>query len=69
MKQVFKGKNYHKIYEQAIVNNEERNHAIATIAYKMREAKKSTTLILIQRVEHGQKLQDLLFQKIPLKTT
>lgn len=65
MKQVFKGQNYHKVYEQAIMNNEDRNRAIVTIACKMRDAKKATTLILIQRVEHGQKLQELLFQKIP----
>ena len=68
MKQVFKGKNYHNVYQQAIVDNEERNKAIVTIATKMLQTKKMTTLILIQRVEHGEKIQEMLFKKIPQKT-
>lgn len=68
MKQVFKGKNYHNVYQQAIVDNEERNKAVVTIATKMLETKQMTTLILIQRVEHGEKLQEMLFKKIPQKT-
>lgn len=65
MKQTFKGQNYHKVYEQAIVNNEDRNSAIIKIACKMKNTKQTTTLILISRVEHGTKLQEQLFQKIP----
>jgi superfamily II DNA or RNA helicase len=68
MKQTFKGKNYHNVYQQAIVDNEERNKAIVTIANKMLVTKNITTLILIQRVEHGEKLQEMLFKKIPQKT-
>lgn len=65
MKQQFKGKNYHKIYNDAIVNNEERNKAIVTITKKMRETRDASVLILIQRVEHGEKLQEELFKIYP----
>ena len=64
MKQTFKGKNYHDVYQKAIVDYEDRNNAIRKIACQMLNRKK-TSLILISRVEHGQKLQDLLFEKIP----
>lgn len=65
IKQTFKGKNYHKLYDEAIVNNKERNESIIKIALKMKETKDRTTLILIQRIEHGEKLQEMLFEKIP----
>lgn len=68
VKQTFKGKNYHNVYQQAIVDNEYRNNAIVKIALKMKETKDTSTLILIQRVEHGQKLQDELFKKIKQET-
>lgn len=68
MKQVFKGKNYHQVYDNAIVNNEDRNNAIVTITKKMMDTKNTTTLILIQRVQHGEKLQEMLFKKIPQQT-
>lgn len=69
MKQQFKGKNYHKVYNDAIVNNEERNDAIVKITTMMKEKKNTTTLILIQRIEHGEKLQEMLLRKIPLTTS
>lgn len=68
MKQTFKGKNYHKVYDEAIVNNEERNKSIVKIALKMKEAKQTTTLILIKNIAHGEILQEALLKKIPLKT-
>jgi superfamily II DNA or RNA helicase len=64
MRQAFKGKNYHHVYQQAIVDNEERNNAIVKICLKMKETRNTTTLILIQRVEHGEKIQKMLFEKI-----
>lgn len=69
IKQVFKGKNYHKLYDEAIVNNVERNESIVKIALKMKDTKQKTTLILIQRIEHGEKLQQMLFEKIPQTAT
>src|SRR3712207_3695626 len=56
----FKGKNYHKVYNEAIVNNEYRNNAIVKIALKMKDIKNTTTLILIKNIAHGEKLQKLL---------
>lgn len=66
-KQQFKGKNYHKVYEEAIVNNKERNESIVKIALKMKATKNTKTLILIQRIEHGEKLQEMLLKKMEEK--
>lgn len=66
-KQQFKGKNYHKVYEDAIINNKERNESIVKIAVKMKNTKNTKTLILIQRIEHGEKLQEMLSKKIEPK--
>ncbi|MFW6007767.1 MAG: DEAD/DEAH box helicase [archaeon] len=63
-KQTFKGKNYHKVYEKAIAYNDDRNAAIVKIANKMYKTKDRTTLILIQRVEHGEILKELMEKKI-----
>lgn len=65
MKQVIPGKTYHSIYKKAIVENKERNEAVVKIAHKMYETKNTTTLILIQQVKHGEKLQEMLFELIP----
>ena len=59
-KQIFKGKNYNKLYTEAIVKNDVRNNKIVTIALNMRKYKKAISLILIQRVEHG----EILLNKI-----
>jgi superfamily II DNA or RNA helicase len=67
MKQVFKGKNYHEVYQKAIVDNDERNDAIIKIALKMRQIKDATELILVQRIEHGNKLLDMLSKQIEVK--
>jgi superfamily II DNA or RNA helicase len=66
MKQVVKGKNYHDVYNKAIADNKERNDAILKIALQMYKRQK-TQLILIQRVEHGKTLFNMLASKIPLK--
>lgn len=68
IKQQFKGKNYHKLYNDAIVNNDDRNKAIVKIATMVKTKKNATTLILIQRIEHGETLQRMLLEKLPLKT-
>jgi superfamily II DNA or RNA helicase len=67
IKQVYKGKNYHKVYQEAIVDNKERNDAIIKIATKMYKTKDTTTLILIKNIEHGEKLQALLSLRIKPK--
>lgn len=68
MKTVVKGKNYHDVYSKAIVNNEDRNNAIVKITHKMYETRKATTLVLIQRVEHGEILQNEISKLIPMKS-
>lgn len=65
IKQTFKGRNYHKIVNQAIVDNEYRNNIIVKIAKKMLDVRNATTLILVQRVEHGDKLKEKLHKVIP----
>jgi superfamily II DNA or RNA helicase len=67
IKETFKGKNYHKLYSDAIVNNKPRNEAIVNIAKKMKETKNMTTLILIQRIEHGEMLLEMLNKQLPQK--
>lgn len=67
-KRQFNNKNYNKLYTEAIVNNDDRNNDVVKIALKMREIKNTTTLILIQRVEHGEKLMGMLLKHLPLKT-
>lgn len=54
--------NYNDLYNQAIVNNEERNSIISTLAYKMLQ-KKRTTLILIKNIKHGDMLVENLRKK------
>ena len=68
IKQIFKNKNYHKLYTEAIVNNEERNEAVVKIALKMKETKNTNTLILIQRVEHGQIIQDKIAKRMKIES-
>ena len=51
---VIKGKNYQKVYNEGIVNNENRNRKIVNIAYNMYKRRHSKTLILIKLVEHGE---------------
>jgi hypothetical protein len=50
------------------VNNKERNDAIVSIAYNMQTYKQATTLILIQRVAHGEKLLEEILKYIPVNT-
>ena len=62
--QIFPGTNYTYVYRDAIMLNVHRNMNIIKIAYQMRKAKDATVLILIQRVEHGAILLQLLQQYI-----
>lgn len=68
IKESFKGKNYHQVYSNAIVNNTIRNETIIKIACKMRQTRDAKILILIQRVEHGEIIQKMLFEKIKQET-
>ena len=65
--QIFKGKNYNRLYKDAIVNNMERNKIAVQIALKMRETKDATILMLIQQVEHGEKILEMLSKKINIE--
>lgn len=50
-------KNYSEDYKQHIVDNDERNKYIVEIARNM-ESKEIPTLILVQRIEHGEMLRN-----------
>ena len=63
-KQVFKSRSYQQLYNEAIVNNKQRNNDIITIAEQMRKYKKATILILVQRIEHGNYLLEKLRKKL-----
>lgn len=65
--QIFKGKNYNKLYKDAIVNNIQRNKIAVKIALKMRETKDATILMLIQQVEHGETILNMLSKKINIE--
>ncbi len=64
--EIYKGKNYHKIYNDAIINNDVRNDAIIKIAVKMNKINHRKTLILIQRIEHGEKLLERLSKEFEI---
>lgn len=65
--QIFKDKNYNTLYKKAIVYNKERNRIAVQIALKMRETRDATILILIQQVDHGDIILDLLSQEIKIE--
>lgn len=67
IKQIFKGKNYNTLYKNAIVNNMERNKIAVQIALKMRETKDATILMLIQQVEHGETILNMLSKQINIE--
>lgn len=62
--------NYADTYRRAISNNDNRNSMISKLAYGMTYKKGRTTLILVQKIEHGealiQKLSEL--HEIKMKT-
>lgn len=53
------GKQYHEVYQNFIVDNEERNNKIISIAKKLIAMGKKC-LILVTKVEHGKKLLDMI---------
>lgn len=68
MRTVVNGKNFQQVYNQAIVRNQERNEAIISIAYNMLKYKNACELILIQRIEHGERIYNMLLDYIELET-
>ena len=68
MRTVVSGKNFQQVYNQAIVRNKERNEAIVSLAYNMFMRRNACELILIQRIEHGDKLYNMLLDYIELET-
>jgi superfamily II DNA or RNA helicase len=56
---VCKGKLWHAVYAERIVNNEERNEIITNMAENLYNAGKST-LILVKQIPHGEMLRDML---------
>lgn len=67
IKQVFKGKNYNDIYNQAIVDNEARNTIIYKVVQQMHKRNKKI-LILIKNIKHGEKIQKALLKRLGEKT-
>lgn len=55
------GGQFAKVYNELIVNNEERNTLITNLLVNLIEAKKST-LVLVKQIQHGEILQDLLLK-------
>lgn len=68
-REIFKNRNYQSLYTTAIVNNQDRNQNIVTIAYQMRKYQDASILILVQRVEHGNILLNMLKEIIPDTTS
>ena len=66
--QIFQQRNYNELYQAAIVLNRNRNLDIIKIAYNMRKVKDATILILVQRIEHGEIILNLIQQYITDKT-
>jgi len=64
----FSGKNYAKLYEQAIVDNMNRNKIICKIAYQMYKRNR-TILLLIKYVRHGEFLYEKLCNILGKKET
>ncbi len=50
---------YSSVYEEGIVNNDERNTLIANITNKMIEANRNI-LVLVRLIEHGKKLESMI---------
>ena len=63
----FKGKNYNKVYNEAIVENKVRNKTIVRICEKMYKTKGCKTLILIKNVKHGETLLEMVNNVIESK--
>ena len=64
----YKGKNYHKVYKDAIVYNNKRNNIIAKLAIKLKDRRHEKVLVLIKIVEHGEILLDLISKHTEIKT-
>lgn len=60
------GRNYHEVYKNYIVENEERNDLIIKAARKLVKAGKKV-LILVVRVQHGNLLKGLLEEEMSVK--
>jgi superfamily II DNA or RNA helicase len=56
---------YSSIYKTNIVNNVERNNYVMEQCYRAKQEKRDPVLILIQDLEHGDILQDLIAQLGP----
>lgn len=63
-----KGKNYQKVYKDAIVNNNYRNRVIVEIIYNLYKRRGTETLVLVKMIEHGNILLDMINKVIPDKT-
>ena len=63
-----KGKNYQKVYKDAIVNNSYRNRVIVEIIYNLYKRRGTETLVLVKMIEHGNILLDMINKVIPDKT-
>ena len=68
IKQVFKGKNYNDIYNQAIVNNDYRNRIIYKITEQMYIRNKHI-LILFKTIKHGEEMQKQLLDRLGEEVT
>lgn len=68
IKQVYQGKNYNTIYNQAIVENESRNKIIYKITQQMYKRNKHI-LILFKTIKHGEAMQKELLKRLGEEVT
>ena len=55
-----KYQSYHDEYEQEVVNNKDRNEFIKDIHDQIRTTENTQIIILVERIDHGQNLHDLI---------
>ena len=60
------GKNYHEVYKNYVVENDDRNELILKAARKLASAGKRI-LILVVRVQHGKILQEMIEKEFSVK--
>jgi superfamily II DNA or RNA helicase len=63
VKQQFTGRNYQKVYTQAVIENQERNMMIRKVVKQMFIRNKHI-LVLVQQVKHGEILKDMITQAL-----
>lgn len=67
-KETHEWEGYHETYKKAISENENRNNMISKLAYNLTFKKGRTTLILVQKIKHGDNLVEKISKLYSPKT-